>query len=73
MLRSYSGTERKRTAHNQKEPSSYSAEIDAARSAHKEVINCQACHTGHRPASENNIPQWTGNCEEPQPSEGVNF
>lgn len=33
------------------------AEIDAAGSAHKEAINCQDCHTGHRPRVANNIPQ----------------
>lgn len=31
-------------------------EIEAAGSAHKEQINCQECHTGHRPSSQANIP-----------------
>ena len=31
-------------------------EIAEAGAAHKEAINCMDCHTGHRPASANNIP-----------------
>lgn len=32
------------------------AEIEAAGAAHKNDINCLDCHTGHKPASPNNIP-----------------
>ena len=31
-------------------------EIEEAGSAHKEQINCQECHIGHKPVSANNIP-----------------
>jgi len=41
-------------------------EIEEAGSAHKEAIDCQACHTGHRPASANNIPQCSM-CHEGSP------
>lgn len=33
------------------------AEIAEAGSAHRDSINCQECHTGHRPSSPNNVPQ----------------
>jgi len=32
------------------------AEIDAEGASHKTEIDCQACHEGHRPSVENNIP-----------------
>ena len=38
-------------------------EIAEAGSAHRDAINCQDCHTGHRPRSANNIPQCS-NCHE---------
>lgn len=31
-------------------------EIEEAGAAHKNAINCQECHTGHRPSSQANIP-----------------
>jgi predicted CXXCH cytochrome family protein len=38
---------------HQKEPQ----EIDTKGAAHKTKINCQECHTGHRPMVANNIPE----------------
>src|SRR5512139_85718 len=32
------------------------SDIEANGAKHKTAINCQACHTSHRPASKNNIP-----------------
>lgn len=37
------------------------AEIEANGAAHKTAINCQDCHTGHRPMVANNIPECS-NC-----------
>jgi predicted CXXCH cytochrome family protein len=42
---------------HQKEPQ----QIAANGAAHKTEIDCQACHTGHRPAVANNIPECS-NC-----------
>lgn len=42
------------------------AEIEEMGAAHKKAINCQDCHTGHRPMSANNIPSCN-NCHEGTP------
>ena len=39
------------------------AEIEANGASHKTEIDCQACHEGHRPKVENNIPDCS-NCHE---------
>ena len=42
------------------------ADIAKAGSAHKEDVTCSDCHEGHRPSSQNNIPQCS-NCHEDEP------
>lgn len=39
------------------------AQIDANGASHKTEIDCQACHEGHRPSVQNNIPSCS-NCHE---------
>ena len=42
------------------------ADVAKAGSAHKEDVTCSDCHEGHRPTSQNNIPQCS-DCHEDEP------
>lgn len=42
------------------------ADIEAAGSKHKTDVSCMDCHSGHRPASKNNIPKCS-QCHEGKP------
>jgi len=42
------------------------ADIESAGTKHKTSVSCQDCHTGHRPASKNNIPACS-NCHQGKP------
>jgi len=42
------------------------ADIESAGTKHKTSASCQDCHTGHRPASKNNIPACS-NCHQGKP------
>ena len=44
-------------------PRAQPADIETGGGKHKTEISCQDCHTGHRPASKNNIPECA-NCHE---------